>query len=111
MAELVESNEELVVHRSGIIEKSSDYGLNAVDDFVIEGGAERGFGGILDLGAIDDGIVTLQGKLAFLGVRMIPFEAESGNNFVHGEAAGAMSVIPLEVDAGIQMTLPIFVMS
>ena len=93
MAELVDSDKELVDKRSGIIEESSDYGLNAVDDFVIEGGAERGVRGILDLGAIDDGIVTLQGKLAFLGVRMIPFEAESGNNFVHGEAARARGIL------------------
>ena len=46
MAELVESDKDLVVNRLGIIEESTDYGLKAVDAFVIEGGAERGFGGI-----------------------------------------------------------------
>ena len=46
LAELVERNKELVVNRLGIIEESTDYGLNAVDAFVIEGGAERGFRGI-----------------------------------------------------------------
>ena len=75
LAELVEINEELVVNRSGIIEEITDYGLNAVDALVIEGGAERGFRGILDLGAIDDGSVYVRGKLVFLGVRMIPVEA------------------------------------
>ena len=39
---------------------------------------------------------------------MITFEAEIGNVFIHGEAEGAMSVIPLEVDDRIQITLPIF---
>ena len=101
MAELVERNKELVVNRLGIIEESTDYGLNAVDAFVIEGGAERGFRGIFDLGAIDYGSVPVRGNLAILGVRMISFEAESGNVVIHGKAEGAMSVIPLEVDAGI----------
>ena len=108
MAEIVESNEELVVNRSGIIEESTNYGLNGVDAFVIEGGAERGFGGILDLGATDDGSVPVRVKLEFIGFRMIPFEAESGDAVIHGEAESAMSVIPLEVDAGIQIALPIF---
>ena len=75
MANIVESNEELVFNRSDIIEESTDYRLNAVDSFVVEGGSERGFRGILDRGAIDDGSVHLREKLAFLGVGMIPFEA------------------------------------
>ena len=75
---------------------------------VIEGWTERRFGGVLDIGAIDDGSVLVRRKMAFLGVRMITFEAEIGDVFIHGEAAGAMSVFPLEVDASIQITLPIF---
>ena len=55
----------------------------------------------MDLGAIDYGSVPVRGNLAILGVRMISFEAESGNVVIHGKAEGAMSVIPLEVDAGI----------
>ena len=62
----------------------------------------------MDLGAIDDGSVLVRVKLAFLGVRMIPFEAEIGDVVIRGEAAGALSVIPLEVDAGIQTTLSFF---
>ena len=108
MAELVERNKELVVNRLGIIEESTDYGLNAVDAFVIEGGAERGFRGILDLGAIDDGSVSVRGKLVFLGVRMIPFEAYRGDIIIHGEAEGVLSVVPLEVDASIHIALPVF---
>ena len=52
--------------------------------------------------------MPVRGKLAFLGVRMIPFEEECGDVVIHGEAAGTRSVIPLEVDAGIQIALPIF---
>ena len=108
MAELVERDEELVVNRVDIIEESIGYGLNTVDAFVIEGGAEGGFRVILDLGAIDDGSVPVRIKLAFFGVRMIPFEAEIGNVVFHGEAAGVISLIPLEVDSGIQIALPIY---
>ena len=108
MAKLVETYEELVFKRLVIVEDSTDYGLDAEDAFFIEGWTERSFGGVLDIGAIDDGSVLVRGKLAFLGVRMISFEAEIGDVVIHGEAAGALSVIPLEVDASIQITLPIF---
>ena len=62
----------------------------------------------MDLGAIDDGSVLVRGKMAFLGVRMITFEAEIGDVFIHGEAEVAISVTLIEVDASIQITLPIF---
>ena len=79
-----------------------------MDAFVIEGRAERRFGGILDFGAMDDGSVPVRRKMAFLGVLMIPFEADSGDVVIYCEVAGALSVIPLEVDASIQIFLPIF---
>ena len=94
----------------GIVEEITDYRSDVENAFVIEFWTERRFVHVLDLGAIDYGSVIVRGNLTFLGVRMIPFEAEIGNVVIHGEAAGALSVIPLEVDAGIQMTLPIFVM-
>ena len=108
MAKLVESDKEIFVSRLVSVEDITDYGLDAVDAFVIEGWTERRSGGVLDIGAIDDGSVSVRGKLAFLGVRMITFEAESVDLVIHGEAEGALSVIPLEVDSGIHITLPIF---
>ena len=108
MAKLVETNKEIVVNRSGIVEDSTDYGLDVEDAFVIEVWTERRFGGVLDLGAIYDGSVLVRVKLEFLGIRMIAFEAERGNVVIHGEAAGMLSVISLEVDASIQITFPIF---
>ena len=57
----------------------------------------------MDLSAIEDGSVPVRRNMAFLGVRMIPFEAESGDVVVHGETAGAISVLPLEVDASIHI--------
>ena len=90
LAKLVESDKELVVNCSGIVDESTNYGLDTVDAFVIEGWAERRFGGVLDLGDIYDRSVPVRGKLAFLRFNMIPFEAESGDLVIHGEAAGAM---------------------
>ena len=75
LVNIVETDKELVVNLSGIVEESTDYGLDAVYAFVIEGWAERRFGSVLDLGAIYDGSVSVRINLAFLGVRMIPFEA------------------------------------
>ena len=65
----------------------------------------------MDLGTIDDGSVPVRIKLAFFGVRMIPFEAEIGDVIIHGETSGAMNVIPLEVDSGVQIALQFLVMS
>ena len=79
-----------------------------MDSFAIEGWSERSFCCILDLGTIDEGSLPVRRKLEYLGVRMIPFEAESGDVVIRGEEAGALIVIPLEVDASIQITLPIF---
>ena len=65
MAKLVEGDEELVVNCSCIVEESTEYGMEEVDAFVIEGWDERRFGGVLDIGAIDDGSVPVRGKLAY----------------------------------------------
>ena len=67
MTKIIDTDEELVVNRAGIVEESTDYGLDMVDAFVIKGWTERSFGGVLDLGAKDDGSVLVRGKLAFLG--------------------------------------------
>ena len=108
MDKLIETNEELVFNRSGILEEIIDYGLDAEDAFFMEGWTERRFGGVLNIGAIDYGSVLVRVKLAFLGVRMIPFEEESGNIVIHGETEVALCLIPLEVDSRIQITLLIF---
>ena len=43
-----------------------------------------------------------------LGVRVIPLEAEVGNVVVHGGATGALGLVPLDFDAGVQVILPVF---
>ena len=43
-----------------------------------------------------------------LGVRVIPLEAEVGDVVVHVNAIGDMGVVPFEIDASVQITLPVF---
>ena len=48
------------------------------------------------------------GKRTLLGFRIIPLGEEVGYAVVHGEGTGALGVVPLEINAGIQITLPVF---
>ena len=64
--------------------------------------------GILNFGSIDDGCVIVGGNIKLLGIRVIPLEAEVGNVVVHGKATSALGVLPLEIGAGVQVTLSIF---
>ena len=82
--------------------------MDADDAFVIYGRYERGIRGVLDFGAIIDGCVLIGGKLTLLGVGVIPLEAEVGNVVVHGKATGAMGVVLFDIDARVQITLPVF---
>ena len=62
----------------------------------------------MNFGAISDGCVLVGGKLTILGVRLIPLEVEVGDIVVHGEATGVLGVVPLVIDSGVQITLPVF---
>ena len=62
----------------------------------------------MNFGAIENGCVLVGEKLTLFGVRVIPLEVEVGNIVVHGEVTGALGVVPLEIYAGIQVTLPVF---
>ena len=39
---------------------------------------------------------------------MILLDAEVGNIVVHGKDTGTFGVVPLEIDAGVKVTLPVF---
>ena len=50
----------------------------------------------------------LEGRwLAFLGKRAVVFEKEGCNVFIHSEVAGACSIVPGEVDARVEIVLPV----
>ena len=59
----------------------------------------------MNCGAIADGCVLVGGKRTLLGFRIIPLGEEVGYAVVHGEGTGALGVVPLEINAGIQITL------
>ena len=46
--------------------------------------------------------------MTLLGVKVITLEADVSNVVVHGEAKCAFVVFPLEIYAGVQITLPFF---
>ena len=54
---------------------------------------------ILDLGTINAGCMPVRGVLRFRGEGEVKFYAEICNVIFHRETAGAVGVIPLEVDA------------
>ena len=39
---------------------------------------------------------------------MVEFEEEGSNVFIHSEAAGACNIVPGEVDACVEIALPVF---
>ena len=57
---------------------------------------------------INNGCVLVGGNLTLLGVRVIPLEAEVGDVVVHGKSTGTMGLVPFEIDASVQITLPVF---
>ena len=99
MAELAEGDEELVVDGAGVVPDGADELLNAELAGVVREWAGRGFGGVLDFGAVVDGSVPVGGVLRFLGGGVVELGAQLGDVVVHREAAGAFVVVPGEVDA------------
>ena len=62
----------------------------------------------MNLGTIYNVCVLVGENIPLIVVRLIPPEAEFGDVVVHGEAKGALGVVPLEIDAGVKVTLPVF---
>ena len=61
----------------------------------------RIFRGVLNLCSIDDGGVTVRGVLRFLGVGVIKIGVQVCDLVVHREAAGALEIVPSEVNYSI----------
>ena len=62
----------------------------------------------MDFGAINNGCVLVGGKLTLLGVGLITLQAEVGDVFFHDRATCLMGVVSLEIDASVQIALPVF---
>ena len=59
------------------------------------------FHGVLKFFPIDDGGVTVRGVLRFLGFGVVELGAQVCDEIVHHEAAGALDIVPSEVNASI----------
>ena len=62
----------------------------------------------MEFGSIDYGCVLVGGNLTLLGFGVITLETEVGDVVVHGKATGELGVLPLGIDADVQVTLPVF---
>ena len=62
----------------------------------------------MHFGSIDDVCVLVGENLTLLGVGVIPLETEVSDLVVHGKATCVLGVFSLEIDASVQVTLPVF---
>ena len=105
MAELAEGDEELVVDGAGVVSDGANELLDAELAGVVQEWAVWGFGGVLDFGAVVDWSVLVGRVLSFLGVGMVELGAQLSDVVVHRQAAGALGVVPGEVDARVEVAL------
>ena len=101
MGELAEGYQEFVVNYLGIIADGYDNLLDAEFSVAVKRRAARSFCGILNLCSIDDRSVMVRGVLRFLGVGVIKLGAQVCDVVVHCEAAGALGIVPSEVNSSI----------
>ena len=101
LVKLSDGYQEFVVDGSGIIADGSDKLLDAEFSGAVERRAARSFRGVLNLCSIDDRSVTVRGVLRFLGVGVIKIGVQVCDLVVHREAAGALDIVPSEVNYNI----------
>jgi hypothetical protein len=100
--------EELVVNGVGVVEDGSHYALDMLDVGVIKGWASVWVRRVLGGGTIGDRSGLVGRKATFFRVGVVVLDKESVNVVMHGEATGASSVVPGQVDAGIEVAMPVF---
>ena len=101
LVKLSDGYQEFVVDGSGIIADGSDKLLDAEFSGAVERRDARSFRGVLNLCSIDDRSVTVRGVLRFLGVGVIKIGVQVCDLVVHREAAGALAMVPSEVNLSI----------
>ena len=101
LGKLAEGYQEFFVDGSGIIVDGFDELLDAEFSSSIKRWASRSFCGVLKLCPIDDGGVTVRGVLRLLGVGVTELGAQVCDEVVHREAAGALGIVPSEVNSSI----------
>ena len=82
--------------------------MNLFDAFVVEEVGRVFIWGELCFGSVDDGSSLQRRELAIFGHWTVVLEEDGGNVFFHGESTGALGVVPFEVDACVEIALPVF---
>ena len=101
LGELAEGYQDFFGNGSVIILDGSIEFLDADFSGVVKRRASRRFHGVLNLCSIDDRSVSARRMLRFLGVGLIELGAQVCDVVVHGEAAGALDMVPSEVNSSI----------
>ena len=101
LGEIAEGYQEFFFNGSGIITDGSDELLDADFSGAVKRWAARSLRGVLNLCSIDDRGVTVRGVLRFPGVGVIKLGAQVFDVVVHCEAAGALDIVPSEINSSI----------
>ena len=99
LGELAEDYQEFVVNGSSIIADGFDKLLDAEFSVAVKRQAARSLRGVLNLCSIDDRSVMVRGVLRFLGVVVIELGAQVCDVVVHRDSAGALDIVPSEVNS------------
>ena len=101
LGNLAEVYQEFVVNGSGIIADGSNEMLDAEFSDAFKKQAARSFRVVLNLCSIDGRGVPMRGVLRFLGVGVIEISTQVCDVVFHREAAGALDIVPSEVNSSI----------
>ena len=107
-ANFTEGMKKLVVNHPRIVEKCAYYALNAFDAKFIKGWGGVGIISVLNCGTIDDGCSLVGREDWSLGSLVVVFGEHCVDVVFHGETTGALGVVPGEVDACVEVALPVF---
>ena len=107
-ANFTEGMEKLVVYCSRIVEKGAHYALNAFDAKRIKQWGSVVLFRVLDFGTIGDRGSLVRREDWSLGFLMVIFGEHGVDVVFHGEATGALGVVPGEVDACVEVALSVF---
>ena len=102
-----EGNNKFVIDGTVIVDDISYYSLGAFNVIFVEVCYGSGFIGVLELGYIGDSGVFMGQYLLSFGGSVIVLGEEIGDIVFHCEAAGAFGVIPVEVDSGEAVSVPL----
>ena len=104
LGKITEGHYKFVFNGSGVISDGSDELLDAEIAGVIDRRAGGSLWVLLNLYSIGDRCVTVRVVMSFFGGGLVELGAEIGNVVVHCEAAGALIIVPLEIDSNIEVS-------